>query len=373
MYDRVADLDLHVEAVRHRQQESETTGGFTRVSTTVELWGPDGDGGRCVGAGEDVSYDAPDQERFASLLATLPLAGTYTLRSFADHLDGLDLFPEPPERPAARHYRRWALESAALDLALRQADLSLGEALDRAYEPVRFVVSPRLGGDEAGGDEDGGGDASGDDGPSAGPVRALRAMHPDVGVKLDATADWDDALVADLAATGAVEVIDFKGHYEDAAVATAPDPALYRRVREAFPEAILEDPKLTPATRDALAGAEARLAWDAPITGVEDIAALSVEPRWLNCKPSRFGTVEALLEFIAGCERAGIRLYGGGQFELDVGRDQIQALASLCYPDGPNDVAPGAYNESAHTATPPGSPLPAPPATPGFGYDDGSS
>ena len=43
-----------------------------------------------------------------------------------------------------------------------------------------------------------------------------------------------------------------------------------------------------------------------------------------------------------------MELYGGGQFELGVGRDQIEALASLFYPDGPNDVAPREYHGEAH-------------------------
>ena len=44
------------------------------------------------------------------------------------------------------------------------------------------------------------------------------------------------------------------------------------------------------------------------------------------------------------CEARGIAIYGGGQFELGPGRGQIQHLASLFHPDGPNDVAPKAYN-----------------------------
>ena len=42
-------------------------------------------------------------------------------------------------------YRRWAYESAALDLALRQNGMSLHEALGREPRPVNFVVSLRLG------------------------------------------------------------------------------------------------------------------------------------------------------------------------------------------------------------------------------------
>ena len=35
-------------------------------------------------------------------------------------------------------------------------------------------------------------------------------------------------------------------------------------------------------------------------------------------------------------------MYGGGMGENGVGRGQIQLLASLFHPDGPNDVAPSA-------------------------------
>ena len=60
-------------------------------------------------------------------------------------------------------------------------------------------------------------------------------------------------------------------------------------------------------------------------------------------------------------------MYGGGQFELGVGRPQIQELAALFYPDGPNDVAPGAYNATSVTAGLPTSPLPGLGHVPGFG------
>ena len=80
----------------------------------------------------------------------------------------------------------------------------------------------------------------------------------------------------------------------------------------------------------------------------------------MNIKPSRFGTVARLLECVEYCDAHGIRMYGGGQFELGVGRLQIQALASLFYPDGPNDVAPSDYNTGAPRPGLPESPLPAP-------------
>ena len=87
-----------------------------------------------------------------------------------------------------------------------------------------------------------------------------------------------------------------------------------------------------------------RITWDAPIHSWADVEALPFEPKCLNVKPSRFGTLARLLEFYERCEAEGIELYGGGQFELSVGRGQIQILAALFSADGPNDVAPGGYN-----------------------------
>jgi hypothetical protein len=54
-------------------------------------------------------------------------------------------------------------------------------------------------------------------------------------------------------------------------------------------------------------------------------------------------------------------------FEQDRGRAHLHALASLFYPDGPNDVAPPAYNEPEPSTDVPGGPL-EPPAAPGLGF-----
>ena len=349
MYDCLADLPLRVKSLGVDRRERDTSSGFTRATSVLSL---SGDG--AVGRGEDVTYDLEehDPEQWAGL--DLSLAGEYTLDSFSTALDGLDLFPDPLDREDFRHYRRWALESAALDLALRQAGTTLGERLDRSCDPVRFVASARLSRVDS------------DEPPAADRVHRLLDVHPDLGFKLDPTPEWTADLVADLARTGAVRILDLKGHYSGTEVETPPDPDLYKRLVEAFPESIVEDPALTEATRPLFDGHEARVAWDQPITGVDSVEALPFEPSWLNVKPSRFGTVQSLLDTIEYCDRRGIEMYGGGQFELDVGRRQIQTLASLCYPDGPNDVAPMAYNDPDPGRDLPGSPLPAPDPEVGF-------
>jgi hypothetical protein len=333
LYDRVADLPLTVDGFDLERAERDTTSGFTRVTTTVALRGP-----AVVGRGEDVTYDAEDHDALAVAPPALP-TGEFTFASYAAALDDVELFAEPPDSEAAHQYRRWAVESAALDLALRQAGESLGSVLGRSYDPVRFVASTRLG--EAG----------------FGRIEELLDANPDLAFKLDPTDEWDEALVGRLAETGRVRVLDLKGYYEGTDVDTEPDADLYELVLSGFPDAVVEDARFTDETRPVLAGHEDRLSWDYPVTGVESVADLPVEPEWLNVKPSRFGTVESLLSFLEYCEDEGIRLYGGGQFELGVGRRHVQVLASLFYPDAPNDVAPSAYNDPESEGALPRSPL----------------
>jgi L-alanine-DL-glutamate epimerase-like enolase superfamily enzyme len=322
--------------MRTERREMEVSSGFTRVTTTVVLAG-----GGHEGRGEDVTYDAVDHEPYPSETPT----GSFTLDAFSQALGELDLFAaRPPTREPSRDYRRWAFESAALDLALRQAGLPFGEAVGRTLRPARFVVSTRL------------------------DPRAWLAVDPRLEFKLDPTSEWSRELMAELAATGRVRTLDLKAYYVGTAVDQGIDLELYRACAELFPDAVIEDPAVTPEALEALAAALGRLSFDAPIHSLADIDALPVRIRHVNVKPSRFGSLARLLECLDGCEARGIAMYGGGQFELGVGRSQIQALASAFYPDGPNDVAPGGYNEPEPRAGHPRSPLPPPPATPGFSW-----
>jgi hypothetical protein len=328
LWDRFADLDVAIDDYAVQRRELDVSPQFKRVTTTVVLHG----GGE-TGQGEDVTYTAADHDDFP---AHEMLAGTWTLHEYSRRLDELVLFDHEPQMGASHDYRRWAFESAALDLALRQAGISFADAAGRAYRPVRFVASTRA------------------------DVAPYLELNPDLEFKLDAEEDWDDALVAQLAATDRVRVVDFKAYYRGTSVDLAPDAALYRRVAAAFPEAVLEDAWLDGECGEALRGAHDRLSFDAPIHSWDDVESLPVEPRWLNIKPSRFGTLKRLLECIDECEQRGITMYGGGQFELGPGRLQIQKLASVFYADAPNDVAPSAYNEGPARPGLATSPLPAP-------------
>jgi hypothetical protein len=341
-YAHLADLPLWIDDYALTGLELDVSSGFTRRTTVVGLHGAGEDG-----VGEDVTYDGDDQLRFQERLATgLPLAGGHTLGSFSELLDGLDLFPEPPQAEIYRSYRRWALESAALDLALRQAELSLGGALGREPRPIAYVVSTR-----------------------ATDLKPLLSRYPELRFKLDPTAEWTEELVAELAATGTVVVADLKGAYKGTSVDNPPNPGLYRLVAEGFPDAWIEDPALTPETDEVLRPHRDRITWDAVIHSVADVEALPFPPRCLNVKPSRFGSLRALLDFYDHCEARGIALYGGGQFELGPGRGQIQYLASLFHPATGNDVAPVEFHASEPPEDAPRSPLVPPGDEPGFRYE----
>jgi hypothetical protein len=325
-WERLRDLPLVVDGMRTERRSLDVSTDFTRVSTVVVL-----SGGSEEGRGEDVTYNAEDHDWFP----TVEPSGATTLGAFSSSLDELTLFQGDPKMPASQDYRRWAIESAALDLALRQNGLSLADAVGAEARPVRFVVSTRA-------------DAF-----------AWLAVVPDLELKLDPEQDWDRSLMERLAATQRVRVLDLKAYYRGTVVDLDPDPQLYRDVVDVFPDVVIEDAWLEGPAGEVLRGQEKRLSFDAPIHSADDVRALAIEPGWMNIKPSRFGRIERLLECIEYCDEQAIRLYGGGQFELDVGRRQIQALASAFYPDGPNDVAPSEYNEGAPRAGLQQSPLPA--------------
>ena len=327
LWERLRGFAVNVEEFGTERKSVDVSSQFTRVSTTVVLGG----GGK-EGRGEDVTYTAQDHDWFPQLEPP----GRTTLQELSAQLDGLQLFDREPEMAASGDYRRWAFESAALDLALRQNELSLGAALEREYGPVRFVVSTR---DDA---------------------FAWLEHNPDLELKLDPENEWDRPFMERLAGTGRVRVLDLKAYYTGTPVDVVPDPELYRAVVELFPDVVLEDASLDGECGTVLQGQESRLSFDAPIHSVADVRALPVEPGWLNIKPSRFGTTARLLECIEDCAGRGVQMYGGGQFELGVGRRHIQVLASLFYPGGPNDVAPSEYNAGGPRPGLPQSPLPPP-------------
>ena len=69
----------------------------------------------------------------------------------------------------------------------------------------------------------------------------------------------------------------------------------------AFPDAYLEDPHDLPEIAPRLGGQLERVSYDSPIRSAEDIGATPLAARVVNVKPSRIGSLRALLEVYARC------------------------------------------------------------------------
>jgi hypothetical protein len=344
-YALVAGLPVQIESYSIAPLSAQMGPDRVRRTTLIRLTGAGQEG-----VGEDTTPIEEDQLAFQEAIPTLPIAGEWTLYSFSSHLAALDLYPKPPVHDRLRSFRRWAFESAALDLALRQAGRSLADVLGREAGPLTFVNSMHL-----------------VDPPSFEPIRERLELFPSLRFKLDATPEWDDRLIAEIAATGAVDTVDLKSQYP-APFGQPADPRLYEAVARAFPDAWIEDPAITPETRPVLEPHMPRVTWDAIMRSVADIEGLRTRPHAINIKPARFGAVQTLFGVYDHCAAKDIAMYGGGMGELGVGRHQIQYLASLFHPDTPNDVAPSGYNSQKLDPALPTSPLTEVPARTGFAW-----
>ena len=164
-------------------------------------------------------------------------------------------------RDVSRRYRRWAFESAALDLALRQAGRSLAEharpraaaaqlrGLDAAGR-ARRATSPRP--------------------PSA--ADACSSATPAPRFKLDPTNTWTRRADRGAGRHRRGRLARPQGPLQGHAGRRRDRPrALRECCIEAFPDAWLEDPDVTDETRPLLEPVRDRITWDAPIHSVDDV------------------------------------------------------------------------------------------------------
>jgi L-alanine-DL-glutamate epimerase-like enolase superfamily enzyme len=365
LYGKVRGLPLSVEGFRISRNVLDTRQERTTTEFRLEGQGH-------VGYGEDVTTSVNealfdrveahrnaraanrswfDKERYEAKKVDVKIPkGEYTLNSFYEEVDSRSLWNETPKNENLIRYRRWAVESAALDLALKQADETLASILGRKYEPVEFVKSLRLSND------------------SLKAVKDWLRLNPNLEFKIDVTPNLSRETLAELSDTATVRVLDMKGQYGHRGVGAPVDAELYRDLFETFPDALVEDPVITDETEDVLRRFSHSVSWDAPITGVEAVESLSWEPSALNVKPCRFGSVESLFKFLEYAEENDIKLYGGGMIELGAGRAHLQAIASLFYPDAPNDIAPTEYHVYEPGKSVPTSPIHPPDVPSGLGW-----
>ena len=140
LWPRLAGLPLVIEACEYERLHAVLAYGFERITTHVRLVGAGADG-----LGEDVSVFREDGTALHETRPSPALEGEWTLAGFCDQLATRALWPQPPEWDVALRLRNWAFESAALDLALRQAGRSLHDVIGLEPQPVRFVNSLGLG------------------------------------------------------------------------------------------------------------------------------------------------------------------------------------------------------------------------------------
>ena len=225
--ERLADLPLNIEGYAlDGLTRDVSSAGFTRASTVIRMHGAGEEG-----AGEDVTYDAPDHEVLQAAGPVLPLAGEWTL--------GLVLRPRrrcwtcgprAPQREASR-----ALSACGPTSRRRSTSRCARRArrctprLGRESRPValRRLAAPRRAADPRPRGQ----------APGALPVAAAQA-RPDHRV------DPRDHRRAGGHRRGRLGRL--QGPIRGTIVDQAADPVLYRRVVEAFPDAWIEDPKLTP-------------------------------------------------------------------------------------------------------------------------------
>src|SRR5207249_1361386 len=166
--------------------------GRVRPTSTVRLG---------EGRGEHVGWTAAAHESFRARLDAVP-RGRWRIGAWAAAMKVR--FPDP--------YDRAALEAAAIDLALRQRSTDLGGLVAVDPRAVRYVVSFEA---------------------VADPIARAGAEGPDVELKIDVDASWNDGTWERLAALGRVAILDFKerGGLDD-----------HERAHGALPHALLEDP-----------------------------------------------------------------------------------------------------------------------------------
>ena len=257
-------------------------------------------GGGITGRGEHVGWTHEAHESFRKHALSAMPTGRFSVQSLATKL----------KTELSDPYDRAALEAAAIDLALRQAQTRAESLLSIQPRPTRYVLSLSPQGE-----------------PGAA-IRQTLGQNHNLEIKIDVDPEWKAAEFESVAANGRVAVLDWK---------KKGNPRAQRLATKFFPTAIQEDPG--PDPMHASPGGTSRRSIDGPF--IEENSLISAaKPFAANIKPARMGGVLEALRGASYCIRNGIQVYFGGMFELDIGRHQLLALASLISPDGPNDIAP---------------------------------
>ena len=269
LWDRVADLPLTIEDYALERLERDVSSAFTRVSTLIPLHG-----GGTEGIGEDVTYDADDQD---ALQAAGPDAAARRRLDAGALLrpprDASTSGPQPPQREASRLYRHLGLRVGGAGPRAAPGGRAAARG-PRARAAARaFVVSLRLGE------------------PAE---RRAAAPAPGSATRRCASSSTPRRLGrrarrrarrhrrGRLASTSRAST--------RARSSTARRPRPLRAGPRALPGRLDRGSRTTTPEIDALLEAHSdRITWDANIHSVADIEALPFAPQMVNVKPSRLG------------------------------------------------------------------------------------
>jgi len=328
---RLAGLPLDVEECRIEIGSVPAVGyygGAPRPTGTVILIG-----GGHLGRGENVDWTPEDQATFRDTVQDAVAASRTTIGELSERLEG---------HLVAHH--RAAIEAAAIDLALRQAENNLFAIATLPAEPVTFCWSI-------------GQDLSKTVGGPLAAVRTILDADPNATFKLDVPVDgWPEAMWSRFAAIDRVRVVDFKRRGTSQSVALA---------HRFLPEVWLEDPPLEAFSDGSQSSAWAkRVAVDGYAARIADLTALTFRPAAINVKAPRMGGPLEALRCLDLCRQNGWAAYIGGMFEVGPGRPQARVLASLFTSHQWNDLAPIRLCDSDPY---PSSPLVLPSDSRGFG------
>ncbi len=280
-----------------------------------------------MGYGEDVGFSKVEQADLQS--GGLPafercLPAQRSLAEWSDQVAGLELFSGAgPAESIERAYRVFAIESALLDLALKQA----GEAWPAANRPLRFVISRSVR-KSAGFDH----------------VERLLRSFPGARFKLDVGPELGAEEIARLGKLGCVDVVDAKASGMAEGPVAEKFATRLAALAEALPEVRIEDPPLTARALESLAPIQHRITFDAPVTNGLALEQWPIRPGAVHVKPARFGRLAKLFQFYAECRREDLEMVGGGLFELGPGRRHAGRLAQAFHPSAPNDLAPVGFH-----------------------------
>jgi L-alanine-DL-glutamate epimerase-like enolase superfamily enzyme len=287
-------------------------------------------GGRHMGQGENVAFVAAEHAQFASYAS----AWFYAQPSRSALHVGAAL------GTSGTPYERAALEAALIDLALRQAELSLFDLSGRQQAALRFVASFAAGSE---------------------PQRVIaerRAQGYSGDFKVDVDPAWDQTTIDALAHEPSIAILDFKMRCE---------PQFAQHLAVSMPHALLEDP---PPAFEALPADRQRVSRDAPLLDAAAVALAVARGEAVNLKAPRMGGPLEVLRGLDHALRAGTLAYLGGMFEVSVGRSQAQQLAALYCASAPNDLAPNVPSTPLATTSRSHSPLTIRLDGPGFGASE---